>query len=271
MQQYKVFVFAIQVFLALQSAHAGFERTAQPSSSFGRGSAGNALLNPDNCWNNPASLPQLHTLFATTFYSPSPFQLPQLSNYGMIVAVPMKAVNIAIGFSSFGFSLYRESAGTVSISNMLTDEWSVGMNMHLYHLFIENYGSATSEVFDVGSVYSLSEQINVGVSLLNLTGSSFGADDDIPRMIATGISMSLSQNFTVNADLEKDIRYPVSYHVGIEFNPHELIILRTGTRSDTSQLFGGIGINVAPLQINYGVASHPELGLTHSIGIAFQQ
>lgn len=271
MRQYKVFGFFIQVILCVHCSFCGFERTSQPTSAFARAYSGTALYDANNLWLNPAAISKDTSFQSSLFYSPSPFQLDQLSNYGLITIHPFDFVNIGVGLTSFGFSLYRESTVSISGGAMMTDVFSAGMSVHLGHLSIEKYGSSSSGTFDLGAIYSVTDELNVGFSLNNLTGATFGEEDDIPQVFLTGVSYRMAENAFVNFDLIKDIRYKTTYRAGFEFSPHDIVIIRGGAHGEPSRLFGGLGITIAPFQINYAVSTHSELGLTHSIGITFRQ
>ena len=269
MKQYKVFILLIQVFLIIQISLSGFERIAQPTSVFSKAMSGSAVFNTDNVWLNPASI-AMNSLFSTSvFYSPSPFELPQLSHYGLLMATNFNEINVAAGFTSFGFSLYRETVFSLSVGAKLTEAFAAGISIHGEHLSIQSYGSALSPVFDAGAIISLSNNFNLGVSLNNISRSSFGKDDDIPQTFLSGFSYTFLENATLTADLVHDIRYSTEYRAGIEFSPHEIITLRAGTQSGQSRIFGGIEIALFSLRISYGIATHTELGLSHSIGIIF--
>jgi hypothetical protein len=269
MHQYKVFILLIQVFLITQFSLGSFERTAQPTSLFGRAFSGSALFSINNLWLNPASIARNSSFEASLFYSPSPFQLPQLSNYGLQVIKNVNEINISAGYSSFGFSLYRETVFSFSAATMVTESFAAGIALHGNHLSIQSYGSATAPMFDLGIIFSATDEINIAFSFSNFTRSSFGADDDIPQIFITGLSYSLVKDAVVTIDLVHDVRYSTTYRTGIEFSPMEFVTLRAGTQKEHSRLFGGIGIKIFSLSFDYGIATHTELGLTHSIGITF--
>ncbi len=269
MHQYKVFIVLIQVFLFYQISWGSFERTAQPTALFGRAMSGSALFNTGNVWLNPASIANNSSFTTTIFYSPSPFQLPQLSHFGLSTIQNYDKMNFAVGFTSFGFPLYRETALSLTAATMFTESFGAGLNVHVNHLSIQSYGSATTAVVDLGAIFSATDNLNIGVSLNNISRSTFGKDDDIPQTYIAGFSYSLMEKSIVAVDLVHDVRYSTGYRAGVEFSPHEIITLRVGTQSEQSRLFGGIGINIFSIKIDYGIATHSELGLTHSIGITF--
>ncbi len=271
MRQYKVFGFFIQVILCVHCSFCGFERTSQPTPVFARAYSGAAFYDDANLWLNPAALSKVSSFQSSLFYSPSPFQLHQLSNYGLITVHPFEFMNVGIGLTSFGFSLYRETMVSVSGGAMFTESFSAGISLHYCHLFIEKYGSSSNGTVDLGAICSVTDGLNLGFSLNNLTGAAFGGDDDIPQLFLTGLSYQIIENAVVHIDIVKDVRYTTTYRAGFELSPHDIVIIRGGTHGEPSRLFGGLGITIAPFQINYAVATHSELGLTHSIGITFGQ
>jgi hypothetical protein len=253
----------------VQISSGSFERTAQPTALFGRGMSGSALFSTSNVWLNPASIAQNSSFTTSLFYSPSPFQLPQLSYFGFSTTKQFDRINIGAGINSFGFPLYRETVFSLTAATMFTESFGAGLNIHANHLSIQSYGSATRAVIDLGAIISATEDLNFGVSLNNINRSTFGADDDIPQIFISGFSYKLLEKTTVTVDLVHDVRYSTGYRAGIEFSPLEIVTLRAGTQSEQSQLYGGFGIKVLSFQIDYGIATHTELGLTHSIGITF--
>jgi len=269
MQQYKLFILLIQVICGWSFLCAGFERTAQPTSVFARAFSGVAMQTESNVWINPASLASLTSFRSTIFYSPSPFQLSQLTNYGLLVAKDFYVVQTGIAVSSFGFTLYRETTGSIIFANRMLDKFSFGASISLYHLSIAEYGSAASLAFDVGGIYSLTDEVNIGVAINNLNGAAFGEDDDVPQTFLAGISYHIIDDAAVNFDLVKDVRYEPTYRASVEFSPHEIMVLRAGIQGEPSRLFGGIGVTILPFTVDYGIATHADLGLTHSIGISF--
>ena len=269
MQQYKLFILLIQAVCLFHFGMAGFERTAQPTSAFARAFSGVAMQTESNIWLNPASLSSLSSFHSSIFYSPSPFQLSQLTNYGLLLADDFGVVRAGAAVSSFGFSLYRETTGSLTIANKDLKDFGAGITLSFYHLSIAEYGSALAVALDAGVIYSLNEKLNIGAAMNNVSGASFGGDDDVPQTILAGISYRVIDNALVNVDLVKDIRYEPTYRASVEFLPHDIVTIRTGIQGEPSRIFGGVGITIVPFTVEYGIATHDELGLTHSIGISF--
>lgn len=270
MRQYKSFVLAIQVILALQYVYGGFERHSQPASLMGRGISGTALFNSGHLWLNPASVTESSHLSATVFSMPSPFQLPELSAHGIIIAGPVSDFGVAAGFHRFGSPLYLEQDGVLAASLKTAPGSAAGFAVHFSHLAIQEYGSAVAVQYDAGYIARVSPLFAFGVALRNITGAHVGSTDDIPRTFSVGTALHLPTGIIVTADLVKDVRFPVAVRAGAELPVFGSIVIRTGMDSGTDRLFGGISFTVAPISAEYGIALHPELGMQHTFGIRIE-
>jgi len=259
----------IQAVLLCNTGIAGFERIVQPTAVFAKAGSGVAMAALDNLWLNPASSASLSSFCASLIYVPSPFQLSQLSQYGLIIAQPFTVGTISIGAHTLGFPLYRESNGSATFARVITDEFSVGITLHAFHLAIHGYGSTTKIGTDIGSIFVLSEELSIGLALGNVNGADIGDGEEIPRTVTFGAVFRLVGSAVILFDLIKDIRFPVTYRAGIEFSPIDVMTLHAGVQEEPSRLFGGIGIFVSPFTVYYGIGTHTDLGSTHSIGIMF--
>ncbi|NUN70530.1 MAG: hypothetical protein HUU02_12540 [Bacteroidetes bacterium] len=270
MRQYRSFVLAIQVILALQHLYGGFERHAQPASLTGRAGAGVALASDAHLWLNPA----VHAGFArrsvTMFSMPSPFQLPQLTTHGAAVADTIAGFGLAAGFLRFGSTLYREQSVTAAVARSVEDNVSVGLAFHLSHIAVQDYGSAFAVQWDAGFRFRLSSVVSLGASVHNITGAHFGEADDIPRLFLFGTALHLPEGILLAADLVKDVRYPLFVRIGAEVPLHPSFSLRAGMDSSADRLTGGLSVTVSPFRAEYAIGIHPALGLQHTFGLRFE-
>ncbi len=259
----------IQAVLLCNTGIAGFERIVQPTAVFAKAGSGVAMAAHDNLWLNPASSASLSSFRATLFYVPSPFQLSQLSHYGLIVAQPLTVGTISLGVHTLGFPLYRESNGSVTFARVITDDFFAGITLHAFHLAIQGYGSTTKFGTDIGGIFNLSKELSVGISLGNVNGADIGDGEEIPRTVTFGAVFRPVGSAVIVFDLIKDIRFPETYRVGLEFLPLDVLSLHAGIQGEPSRLFGGIGVTISPFTVHYGIGTHADLGSTHSIGVMY--
>lgn len=258
-------------FFIWSDAVAGFERVIHSPALWGKGLTTTASRNGEAVMLNPASLAEEQVFSASMFFSPSPFDLPQLENGGVTAVIPASSFVAGVSVLSSGFSLYREFIGTATIAKSFFENLDVGANISLNHLSIARYGSAATFTFDFGTSLEVVNDVRWGFAILNCTRATIGASrDPLPQMYLTGFEYTVLPRATVAADLVKDARYPFSIRVGTQFSPHEILDVRFGVSSAPSRYYAGFGVRVLSLYVDYSVATHAELGLTHDIGIAFQ-
>ena len=262
-------VFALLCF-CFAISRAGFERTPQPPAVYGDGAAALFSGDADQILLNPSAAASLKSFYSTFFYSPSPFDLPQLSSGGMIFAFPFDLFTAGAAVTSEGFSLYREITATAVVAKTFGGIVSAGCNITYDHLAIAGYGSAYTVGVDLGATVQITDDVRWGFSLLNINRPTIGKEKDrLPQLSLTGITCELLSTADVSFTLIKDVSYPVSVRTGVRFSPLEVIDLRFGVSTEPSRYFAGVGIHYFPISIDYSVATHVDLGLTHTIGISF--
>jgi len=255
--------------LAVEPLSAGFERTAQPVSLMGSAFSAIFAEESESILVNPSSAGSLGSFHLSIFYTPSPFELPQLSNCGVVAAYPFESLRTAVSLTSTGFSLYRELTATTTLARGFDGILFVGLNFNINHLTIAHYGSATAIGIDLAAAVQVTEDLRWGFSLLNVNRPSIGGEDGkLPEVYITGVSCQLMPTANISFSLVKDVCYPTSLRTGVEFSLVEIIRLRIGVSTEPSRYCAGIGVRVSPVSFDYGVATHEDLGLTHSLGLS---
>lgn len=187
----------------------------------------------------------------------------------MIFAFPLDSFAGGVAVTRTGFSLYREITATAVVAKSFGGIVSAGCNINYDHLSIAGYGSAFTIGIDVGATVQITDDVRWGFSLLNINRPTIGKEkDDLPQLYLTGATCDLLPTASVSFTIIKDVRYPASIRTGVRFSPLEFVDLRFGASSDPSRYFAGIGIHYSSVSIDYSVATHVELGLTHSIGVS---
>jgi hypothetical protein len=250
--------------------YAAFEHLARGSGSIAMGGAAIAVSgNPWAAFSNPAGLSTFDERILSIYYSPQPFGLKELAHGSFSYTEPTAIGTFAASGSRYGFELYREVDLQISYGNDISDLLSAGATVHYYHLSIERYGSAQTFGVDVGLLAQLTEQIRWGFSAFNINVPTIGsAKEKLPQVFVTGIAYSPIPELTLAVDLEKDVRYPVELHAGIQYMFLDLLAARVGTTNDPSIFSAGLGIRYSFVQLDYAFANHSELGAMHQMSLS---
>ena len=219
-------------------------------------------------FNNPAGLAQINWKEVGVYYSPAPFGLTELANGYVAYQQPFSFGSLGIGGMTYGYELYRESKIILGYSYNYDNILFLGAAINYQTYSIQNYGSTGVFYLNLGGLVYILDDLRWGFSTNNINRATVGdQDDQIPVVFSTGFSFDVLQNFSLNVSLVKDIRYDLSLAFGIDYDIIEYLSLRIGAADNPSKFTAGIGINYSILGLDYAFFTHPDLGLTHQVGL----
>ena len=218
-------------------------------------------------FNNPAGLAQFDWPELGVYYSPAPFGFKELANAYLAYCEPFSFGSVAVGTMSYGFDLYREIKILPCFSIRCFNKLFAGITVTIHHVSIAGYGSKSVIYLNAGCLIYLTNNLKTGFYSSNLTRASFTSNQDpIPVILRAGLSYNILDNFSLNAALEKDIRYNLSVMSGINYDLTDNLSLRLGFANEPSKYSGGVGIHYSYFSLDYAFFTHPDLGLTHQAG-----
>ena len=172
---------------------------------------------------------------------------------------------------SYGQSLGRINLGTSL--QLLTDQFSVDTDKR-----VNGFGGVNIGL--LGHLYA--DTVSYGVVLKNLFGSI--SESSLPVVLDLGVAFSLLERNVVTfaVDLEREFvdieESTTSACVGVEYLVGNTFSIRGGTKatSDRMSLYGGFGVNVADLQVDYAIkladnSEHKlnDSGNTHLVSLSY--
>jgi hypothetical protein len=219
-------------------------------------------------FNNPAGLAQFNWRELGIYYSPAPFGFKELANGYLGYTEPMNFGSVGIGVMSYGYDLYKEVRILPGISFRYLNKFFIGFTFNYHHVSIPGYGSKSAYYLNAGLLIYLTSNLRTGFSYSNINRSSFTSKDDpIPVIMKAGLSYNVISDFSLNAAMEKDIRYNLSLMSGINYDITENLSLRLGFANEPSKFSAGIGIHISYFSFDYAFFTHPDLGFTHQAGL----
>ena len=176
---------------------------------------------------NPSGLGQMYDREIAFFYSPAPYGLTELAIAALAYAEPTQYGTFGVGIKTYGFELYKELNVLLSYGNSYKGKIFYGLNFNFYNLKIENYNSASSFGLDVGAMAYLHKYVRWGFIAKNITGSKIGeSKEKIAQVYRTGFNFVPLQNINLVLEVEKDVKYPLSFRSGIEYSVFDYLDLR---------------------------------------------
>ena len=181
-------------------------------------------------------------------------------------------------YSMNAFSLsYGQSLGRINLGTslqLLTDQFSVDTDKR-----VNGFGGVNIGL--LGHLYA--DTVSYGVVLKNLFGSI--SESSLPVVLDLGVAFSLLERNVVTfaVDLEREFvgieESTTSACVGVEYLVGNTFSIRGGTKatSDRMSLYGGFGVNVAGLQVDYAIkladnSEHKlnDSGNTHLMSLSYR-
>ncbi|NTW50747.1 MAG: hypothetical protein HGB19_13660 [Chlorobiales bacterium] len=259
-----------------RTAHASFEHLETSSRAMGMGGAFTALSSSSFAiFYNPAGQALLSSREAGFFYTHY-YGFDELSQFSASytdpVLLPTGAGTIGLGVKQYGFELYRETTFAISYANSFERKFFYALTATYNHLTIQGYGNDAAVGIDAGVLALITPSLSIGFSALNLNRPTLSASNEpLAQSYTLGLCYHLSKELRVLADAEKDPRFPLMIKSGVEFDPIPILSLRGGFSSEPSRISAGIGLHYGMFNIDYALATHPDLGITHfgSVSVYF--
>ncbi len=148
---------------------------------------------------------------------------------------------------------------------------AVGAGVRVLRQSVEDY-TATGTGLDLGAIYELTPDLQLGASVLNVGGPKLTlreTEEKIPTELRAGAAFRFLEGAAlVSAEVDSREGPGASMRAGSEVWLIHNLALRLGY--DTQSLTGGFGYRFPNgLQVDYAASDH-ELGMTHRVGISFR-
>lgn len=229
--------------------------------------------NPDvfALFSNTSALSRMNWREIGIYYSPAPFGLKELANAFGAYHEPTLIGSFSLGFSTYGFKLYRKNQFVLGYANQIYDKVYAGISLNYHMLSIERYGEANAFSINVSALALVQHNLRIGFSFDNITRSSIADEvSQLPVILSTGVSYDPLENIAVNFSIIKDLDRDESYNFGIEYFIIRFVTLRAGVSTEPTSFSAGLGINYSLFELDYATFNHQDLGFTHQVGLIIQ-
>lgn len=191
------------------------------------------------------------------------------TSMGLGVNLPNKLGNAAFSVMRFGDKIYSEQQLSVAFA-VKSEGVKIGFRTNLLQVQALGAGSLLISSFDVGVITQLSNQLWLGAYASNVSQAGFQTKDYIeklPSSISIGIRFLPVQNFTLQADVVKEVENKVSFRAGCQYALTPQLATRTGIDSATGSMHWGVSFSLKKIAFHYALARISRLGNTHQLGL----
>ena len=198
-----------------------------------------------------------------------PFQINELQQTAFATGFLYKNLGFGVSASTFGNNIYSESMLALSVAKSFKSRLAFGVNIVLYQLKIDDYGTAHALGLSASMRYNINENWDWVTTVRNINAPKIGtAKDELPQIVTTGFVGTVHEILTIATEWEQDLEYKGAIKFGIMLKPLKQLLFSVGYVSNPGQLTAGLTINYNKIYFEYGTIAYNDLGLfTHQLGI----
>ncbi len=254
--------------LPAPAARAAFEPV--PQSPWLAGGAASALF--PRCalslCANPAS-PGLLEGPSASFAAARPFGLRSLDRAALAASVPRGGMCFQTAVLASGDDSYDEWTFKGGVSARLMSHLVGGLSLSWHRLSIRGFGSAGGFSADAGLVARPLRGVLVGASAGGFVRSGLGDTGDpvVPRTISVSAGVVPLERLSAAAGLSFQEGLDPEAAFTLRYSPSSVLAVGVDILSGPPRFGVSIALGTGPLEFQYGLSEHPDLGSTHSAGI----
>ncbi len=253
--------------LSCSFLRAAFEFKERGGRSTALGGAYTAVSDDaEGVWWNPAGIRLARTIQVDTSYT-ALYGMSDLALINFAAVVPtLYAGTWGLGYSSFGFSDYRETDLRLSFATGLREGIYFGTNLKSSSVKIGS-GGGSGGVFavDAGFLGNITENYSIGFTAYNINRPRLlsGPGEYLQQRYMFGLYALPVEGVAVSADFHKVPDEDWEHRLGLEFPLTGNFLLRAGVQSRPARFSFGFGAQAGIFSLNYSYRTHSELEAQH--------
>jgi len=221
---------------------------------------------------NPALLAQADSNYASIIYSPSVFNLAELSPAMIMIGNKINDdLMAAVSIYNLGNSLYSDFSASLHSGLKISSILDAGLSFTFDRLSISNYNNYSSFNINLGFILKMSDIFNAGFNYAYLQNPY---PDEIRSLFNHLINFGLGVTLNDEISFELGSRILINYMTGFTFsgryNIVDYLALKLGF--STNPEIVSFAVKITPvnyISISAGLNYHSYLGFSKSFALSF--
>lgn len=269
---FKIFNFILFLFLRTSLLFSQNDLLMPDARSMAVAGAGITFADHWACFHNQAALAFIKSPSIGVF-AENRYNIKELNSGAIALAIPLKKLG-AFGISYYIFnnsSIYNRQKFSLAYAQLLGKSFSVGVQFDLLSTHVSNYENNISFCGELGVLYKIHPNWEIGVHVFNLTGANYQKyeKEQIPTIMKVGVGWHISENTLIIAEIENSTYNNITVRGGIEYEVSKKVAFQLGMRSNPWINSFGFSYKAKNLRINIAMEYHQLLGI--SPGISFDK
>jgi hypothetical protein len=213
--------------------------------------------------------------FNAGLYVENRYLVKELTNYGILAALPTKKGNFGIDVASQGGKGLNTTRVGFGYARGFGKTFNVGLSLNYINTKFSDavYGSANKFVAAIGMQTKVIDHLYIGAHLYNPTLSLISKKtvnkEYIPTTINIGLRYDFSKVLSTSVQVDKNSVSKPKISLGIEYRMVEQFYLRGGFSSNDIRSSFGFGYKTKQLSIDAAAGYHYKIGFVPHFSLAF--
>ncbi len=244
------------------------------ASSLGMANASVAVPSIWSVYYNQAALAYLKGIQSAIYYE-NRFNFPEFSVKSLAFAMNTKPGTFGLSYTSFGFSKYSDNKIGLAYSMKIGKKLALGIQLD-YFLIKQQayYGNIKAFSGEIGIYAEPIDNLHIAAHLFNPWRTKIAPyqDERLSTILSIGAAYDFSDQLKISFETDKNFDQPALIKTGIQFEPVENIILRTGISFSGNNVFPafGMGYNFNKFSFSIAFESHPILGFKSGVSLIYR-
>jgi opacity protein-like surface antigen len=195
-----------------------------------------------------------------------------ISKQGILFIFPFEKNVIGFDFYSYGISQFNEITAAGVMARQFGNQISFALKINYHQIKISGYGTTSGFSVDVGVIYTLNQQLKVGLYINNPTLQEYSnklINIVIPSAIYTGLSYEISNKILLATTISKHIGFALDVGLGIEYKLIDALSIRTGITIKPFKKYAGIGLAYKKFSFSTTIEDDPFISYKPQLGISY--
>jgi hypothetical protein len=224
--------------------------------------------------NNIAGIATIKS-FSAGLYVENRYLVKELTNYGIMAALPTKKGNFGLNIGSQGGKGLNTTRIGLGYARAFGKTFNVGMSLNYINTKFADayYGSANKFTIAVGMQAKVIDNLYIGAHLYNPTLTLISKNavykEYIPTTINIGLRYDFSKVLSALVQVDKNTVSKPKISLGVEYRIVEQFYLRGGFSSNDIRSSFGFGYKTKQLTIDVATGYHYKIGFVPQFSLAF--
>jgi len=178
---------------------------------------------------------------------------------------------IGLMIGSFGLDALKQQMLVLNYSREMSQFWDLSVAFDLFRIDASEFGSTNKFSFQIGSLFSITDGLTVGVHIKNPFSSDIDESTNYGGVYSLGLTYDFDDKVSLSTQLTKVNGVSVNFRNGLSYQLHEKVNFNIGFATNPSTVHFGLGINLSEtFRLDGAFYRHESLGLSPALSVTYE-